>query len=128
GAKMWRPEQMRGGCSVDLGEAGSIRVGDLPVHEQAATEVLVRMEASEVNHVDLFVRSGAFPTPLAFPFVIGRDLVGTVVAVGEAAQQFSPGDRVWSNSLGHDGSHAAFSEFVAAPAEPLYRLPHGIDP
>src|SRR5690625_3377294 len=125
---MNRPEHMRAAFIDALGEAGSIRVGDLPVPEPAATEVLVRMEASEVNHVDLFVRSGAFPTPLTFPFVIGRDLVGTVVAVGEAAQQFSPGDRVWSNSLGHDGRQGAFSEFVVAPADRLYRLPDGIDP
>ena len=125
---MNRPEHMRAAFIDALGEAGSIRVGDLPVPEPAATEVLVRMEASEVNHVDLFVRSGAFPTPLPFPFVIGRDLVGTVVAVGEAVEAFGPGDRVWSNSLGHDGRQGTFSEYVAAPVERLYRLPDGIDP
>src|SRR5699024_8578603 len=128
GEKMNRPKRMTAAFTDVLGGVETIRVGDLPVPEPGATEVLVRMEASEVNHVDLFVRSGAFPTPLTFPFVIGRDLVGTVVAVGEAAQQFSPGDRVWSNSLGHDGRQGAFSEFVAAPAERLYRLPDGIDP
>jgi NADPH:quinone reductase-like Zn-dependent oxidoreductase len=64
---MNRPEHMRAAFIDALGEAGSIRVGDLPVPEPAATEVLVRMEASEVNHVDLFVRSGAFPHPAALP-------------------------------------------------------------
>src|SRR5699024_10963771 len=125
---MNRPEHMSAAFIDAPGGVENIRVGDLPVPEPGATEILVRMEASEVNHVDLFVRSGAFPTPLPFPFVIGRDLVGTVVAVGEAAQQFSPGDRVWSNSLGHDGRQGTFSEYVAAPVERLYRLPDGIDP
>jgi hypothetical protein len=44
---MNRPEHMRAAFIDALGEAGSIRVGDLPVPEPAATEVLVRMEASE---------------------------------------------------------------------------------
>ena len=122
------PDLMSAAYIDTLGGAGSIRFGDLPVPEPAAAEVLVRMEASEVNHVDLFVRSGAFPTPLPFPFVIGRDLVGTVVAVGEAVAEFSPGDRVWSNSLGHDGRQGTFSEYVAAPVERLYRLPDDITP
>ncbi|RCS98561.1 hypothetical protein CIK60_09335 [Brevibacterium aurantiacum] len=52
------------------------------------------VKASEVNHVDLFVRSGTFPTPVSFPFVIGRDLVGTLVAIGETAENFRSGDRV----------------------------------
>ena len=125
---MNHPKHMSAAFIDALGGAGNIRIGDLPVPEPGATDVLVRMEASEVNHVDLFVRSGAFPTPLPFPFVIGRDLVGTVAAVGEAVESFGPGDRVWSNSLGHDGRQGTFSEYVAAPVERLYRLPDGIDP
>ncbi|SMY04347.1 NADPH:quinone reductase [Brevibacterium aurantiacum] len=110
------------------GSAEAIQTGTLPVPEPHPTEVLVRLEASEVNHVDLFVRSGAFPTPLTFPFIIGRDLVGTVAAVGDAVENFAPGDRVWSNSLGHDGRQGAFADFVIAPADRVYRLPEGIDP
>src|SRR5699024_9726655 len=94
----------------------------------AATEVLVRMEATEGNHVDLSVRSGAFPTPLPFPFLIGRDLVGTVLALGEAVAAFGPAGRVWRDSLGHAGRQATVAEYVAAPVERLYRLPDGIDP
>lgn len=125
---MIRPEHMNAAFIDATGGAGSIRVGDLPVPEPGTMEALVRMEASEVNHVDLFVRSGDFPTPMTFPFVIGRDLVGTVVAVGQAVEEFDPGDRVWSNSLGHGGRQGTFSDYVAAPIERLYRLPDGVDP
>lgn len=122
------PDRMQAAFIEATGSADDIQVGTLPVPRPYEREVLVRMEASEVNHVDLFVRSGAFPTPMPFPFVIGRDLVGAVVAVGEAVEKFSPGDRVWSNSLGHDGRQGTFSEYVAAPVERLYPLPEGIDP
>jgi NADPH:quinone reductase-like Zn-dependent oxidoreductase len=33
------------------------------------------MEATAVNHVDLFARSGAYQSHIPFPFIIGRDLV-----------------------------------------------------
>lgn len=75
-----------------------------------------RCEPREVNHVDLFVRSEAFPTHTPFPFVIGRELVGTVVAAGPGAAGFSVGRRVWCNSLGHDGRQGAFSEYVFSEA------------
>ena len=122
------PDRMHAAFIDATGSAETIQSGTLPVPEPHPTEVLVRLEASEVNHVDLFVRSGAFPTALTFPFVIGRDLVGTVVAVGKAVEDYSPGDRVWSNSLGHDGRQGTFAEYVTAPADRVYPLPEGVDP
>ncbi|TAM82036.1 MAG: NADPH:quinone reductase [Candidimonas sp.] len=104
-----------------------ICVGELPVPHPGPTDVLVRMEASEVNFVDLFVRSGAYRTHTPFPFVIGRDLVGIVVEVGPGVEQFSPGDRVWCNSLGHDGRQGAWAEYAVVPDDRLYLLPTGVD-
>ena len=67
------------------------------------TDVLVRVEAVAVNPVDLFVRSGAYRTPTPFPFVLGRDMVGTVEEVGPGATGFAFGARMWSHSMGHGG-------------------------
>ena len=61
---------------------GPIRIGALPVPRPGPTDVRVQVAASGVNHVDLFVRSGAYRTHTPLPFVIGRDAVGTVVEVG----------------------------------------------
>jgi NADPH:quinone reductase-like Zn-dependent oxidoreductase len=55
------------------GPAESIRYGDLPVPELHERSVLVRVSAVTVDHVDTFIRSGAFPATTSFPFVI--DLV-----------------------------------------------------
>ena len=110
------------------GGADAIKFGDLPVPHPHATDVVIQMEASEVNHVDTFVRSGAFSTPLTFPFIIGRDIVGTIVAVGDAVEQFKEGDRVWANSLGHEGRQGTFAEYVVAPADRVYPLPDGVEP
>lgn len=107
---------------------GPIRFGRLPVPVPGPTDLLVRFEASEVNHVDLFVRSGAYRTHIPLPFVIGRDIVGTVVQAGDGVSRFAVGDRVWSNSLGYDGRQGTFAEFAVVPVERAYPLPDGVDP
>lgn len=135
-----RNQRQKRGCSVSIpttmraafiertGGADEIQVGQLPVPTPGPTDVLVAMEASEVNHVDLFVRSGAYRTNTPFPFVIGRDIVGTVAGRGDGATQFEVGDRVWCNSLGHDGRQGAFAEYAVVPVNRTYRLPDGVDP
>ena len=58
---------------------------------------------------------------------MGRDLVGTVAGPGPGTP-FRPGDRVWCNSLGHDGRQGSFAGYAVVPAARLYRLPAGADP
>nr|WP_300047102.1 NADPH:quinone reductase [uncultured Nocardioides sp.] len=110
------------------GPASEIQVGNVPTPTVGPADVLIRMAATAVNHVDLFVRSGAYPTALPLPFVIGRDVVGTVKAVGTDVDPSMVGQRVWSNSLGHDGRQGTFSELVLAPGDRVYPLPGGVDP
>jgi NADPH:quinone reductase-like Zn-dependent oxidoreductase len=122
------PERMTAAYVTALGPAELIRVGPLPVPAPGPTDALVAVEAVAVNQVDTLIRSGSYPTPTPFPFVVGRDLVGTVREVGPGVAGFRPGDRVWCNSLGHDGRQGSFAELAVVPAERLYRLPAGADP
>ncbi|MGV9991251.1 NADPH:quinone reductase [Streptomyces sp. NPDC003374] len=118
---------MRAAYITQLGSPDVIRHGELPQPVPGPHDVLVDVEVSAVNHVDTFVRSGAWRTPVTFPFVIGRDLVGTVAAAGPGAVGFRPGDRVWCNSLGHDGRQGATAEQAVVPVDRLYHLPGGVD-
>ncbi|GAA5136905.1 zinc-binding dehydrogenase [Alloalcanivorax gelatiniphagus] len=110
------------------GPTDQIRYDDLPIPDVGPTDVLLRMEATTVNHVDLFVRSGAYQTPTPLPLILGRDVVGTVEQVGTHIEDVAVGQRVWSNSLGHDGRQGTFSQFVVAPRERVYALPSAVDP
>ncbi|WP_367129047.1 NADPH:quinone reductase [Saccharothrix sp. HUAS TT1] len=109
-----------------LGAPEEIRSGELPDPVPGPTDVLVEVSATTVNPVDTFVRSGAFRTPVDFPFVISRDLVGTVVASGPGVAGFAVGDRVWCNSLGHGGRQGAAAQRAVVPADRLYHLPEGV--
>lgn len=122
------PRSMRAAFIRVKGGPELIEFGMLPVPSPGPTDVLVAMEASEVNHVDLFVRSGEYQTHTPFPFVIGRDLVGTIVETGSGVDGFRVGDRMWSNSLGHAGRQGSFAEYAVVPADRCYPLPDGVDP
>ncbi len=119
---------MRAAYITELGPPENIRVGDLPVPDPGTFDVIVQTRALAVDYVDTLIRSGRYPTPTPFPFVIGRDLVGVVTATGSGVEGFRAGDAVWCNSLGLRGRQGSFAEYAAVPQDRLYHLPGGADP
>lgn len=118
---------MRAAYIRAIGPADSIEVGDLPTPLPGPMDLMVEVDLVAANPVDAFVRSGRYPTRLPFPFVVGRDLVGSVASAGPATG-FAVGDRVWCNSLGHEGRQGSFAQLAVVPADRCYRLPSGVDP
>jgi NADPH2:quinone reductase len=64
--------------------------------------------------------------PLTFPFILGRDLAGTVVEIGTGIRDIKVGDRVWATSQGADGRPGTFAEFAAVDYRWLHRIPEGV--
>ena len=60
-------------------------------------DVLVRVRAAALNHLDLFVREGLPGLTLPMPFWTGCDIAGEVVEVGAAVTDVRAGDRVAVN-------------------------------
>ena len=73
---------MRAAFIEQTGPPEAIRVGELPKPEPGPGQVLVRVGATALNPIDLYLRSGLVAMPMAFPYIIGCDLAGTVEAVG----------------------------------------------
>jgi NADPH:quinone reductase-like Zn-dependent oxidoreductase len=115
---------MRAAFFAEPGSAEAIEVGELPVPVPDPTDALVAVEVAVINPVDTLIRSARWPTLTPLPFVTGRDVVGTVTAAG-AGSGFAPGDRVWSNSLGHAGRQGSCAEYAVVPGDRLYPLPDG---
>lgn len=67
---------------------------DAPEPQLKSTEVLIRVRASALNHLDLFVRNGMPGVTVPMPRVLGSDIAGDVVAVGDLCQRVQPGSRV----------------------------------
>lgn len=119
---------MRAAYLTAPGPPEVISVGELPDPAPGHTEVLIRTDAVAVNPVDALVRAGLVRTELPIPFVVGRDVAGVVEACGDGAGTFTPGQRVWCNSLGHAGRQGPTAEYAVAPADRVYPLPEGVDP
>jgi NADPH:quinone reductase-like Zn-dependent oxidoreductase len=81
----------------EFGGPDKLRLQDVPDPKPAADEVLVRVRACALNHLDLFVREGipALKTPL--PFWTGCDIAGEIAEVGSAVSDVKVGERVAVN-------------------------------
>jgi NADPH:quinone reductase-like Zn-dependent oxidoreductase len=81
----------------EFGGPDRLKYEEVPDPRIAPNEVLVRVRACALNHLDLFVREGipALKTPL--PFWTGCDIAGEVVEVGAAVPGVSVGTRVAVN-------------------------------
>ena len=119
---------MRAAFIEQVGPPENIHYGELPTPQRGPTDMLVDVLCTTVNSVDTLIRSGVYRVPMAFPFVIGRDLVGRIAAMGWGSSEFRVGDLVWCNSLGHGGRQGAAAGQVVVPADRLYHLPDGVDP
>lgn len=103
-----------------------ITLGQLPDPQPAATQCLIRVRAVDVNPIDVYWRSGMVPAPMQFPFILGRDLAGEVIATGSAVQRFKVGDRVWCSNLGFGGRPGSFAELAAVDEAWLHPIPPGV--
>ena len=79
---------------------GAFRQIDLPTPALAEGQVLVRINASGVNPLDIKIRAGKAPhAKQPLPAVLGLDMAGVVEAVGPGGDRFSR----WRRSVWHGG-------------------------
>jgi len=127
-----------------------LSVDEIPRPEPREGEVLVRVLAASINHLDLWVRRGMPGFPVAFPRILGCDGTGEIAALGAGVSGLavgtkvvlepgyssgrSPEDRAGNDHLAADysirGEHGdGFdAEYVVLPARYVFPLPAGLDP
>ena len=136
---------MKAGFFRQHGGPEVLEYGDLAEPVAGPDEVLVRVRAAALNHLDLFVREGLPGLKLQFPHIGACDIAGEVAATGEAVSGWSEGERVIVNpnmwcgecefcvageeslcdSYGVIGEHmtGGAAEYIAVPARNLRRIP-----
>jgi NADPH2:quinone reductase len=97
-----------------------MRLVEIPVGEPGPGEIRIRHEASGLNYIDVYQRSGVYVLPL--PLTLGMEGAGIVEAVGEGVTHLKEGDRAAyaSNPPG------SYSEARVMPAKNVVRLPASI--
>jgi NADPH2:quinone reductase len=100
------------------GPLENLKLEDFPEPRPGRGEVLVDVQAASVNFPDLLVVGGTYQKLPARPFVPGKDLAGTVAALGPDVTQFKPGDRVMAQV-----EYGAYAEQSVAAANNCHRMP-----
>jgi len=97
-------------------------------------EVLVRVAASSVNGFDVHlaraVGAGSIEGMMEhrYPIVLGKDFAGTVEAVGESAERFAPGEKVFGVVMKPVLADGAWSELLAVSEQyGVAAVPEGVD-
>jgi NADPH:quinone reductase len=94
----------------------TLELEEIEVPRPGPGEALVRVEASGVNFIDIYYRTGTYSEPL--PATLGREGAGTVESVGDGVADLGPGDRVaWAMIPG------AYAEYCVVPAQRLVPVP-----
>jgi NADPH2:quinone reductase len=110
--------------AIQISETGGpevLKLADLPIPEPGPGQVLIRIEATGVNFIEVYFRKGVYKTSL--PFIPGSEAAGTVEELGPGVTGFAPGDAVASVSV--SGSYA---EYALVPAAQLVKTPAKLCP
>lgn len=80
------------------GDVSQLEISEHPRPEvQRERDVLIRLEAAALNHLDLWTVRGLPGLSLSFPHVVGADGAGVIEQVGPAVRGVEPGQRVMFN-------------------------------
>ncbi|WP_226876369.1 NAD(P)H-quinone oxidoreductase [Microbulbifer hainanensis] len=109
---------------INLPEYGGPEVMQLAEGEKplpAAGEVLIEVKAAGVNRPDVFQRMGLYPPPPGASPILGLEVAGKIVALGEGVARWRVGDEVCA--LANGGGYA---EFCTVPAGQCLPVPEGL--
>ncbi len=97
-----------------------MKLTELPTPAPGKGQALVRVEATGVNFIEIYQRTGLYKLPL--PFTPGQEGAGVVEAVGEGVTEVRAGERVaWAGVVGSYATHQLI------PAARLVPIPRGLD-
>jgi NADPH2:quinone reductase len=102
-----------------VGGPEAMELVELPVPQPKTNEAVVKLAASGVNFIDVYVREGRYKAPL--PLIPGSEGAGVVTAAGADVTSLKVGERVaWA------GVQGSYAEYISAPADRLVPIPQGV--
>jgi NADPH:quinone reductase len=110
--------------AIQIHETGGpevLKLADLPIPEPGPGQVLIRIEATGVNFIEVYFRKGVYKA--ALPLTLGSEAAGTVEELGPGVTGFAAGDAVASVSV-----LGSYAEYALVPATQLVKTPPGLSP
>lgn len=98
-----------------------LRQADVPTPEPGPGQILVKVHGAGLCHSDVAYYEGAFPFQVPLPVILGHEVSGEVVALGDGVTGFAVGDRVASApsatdapGISRDGGYAEYTLLTAS--------------
>jgi NADPH2:quinone reductase len=110
--------------AIQIHETGGpevLMLADLPIPEPGPGQVLIRVEATGLNFIEVYFRKGVYKASL--PLTPGSEAAGTVEELGPGVSGFAAGDAVASVSV-----LGSYAEYALVPATQLVKTPEGLSP
>lgn len=104
----------------EYGGPDVLRFEEIPLPEPGSGEVRVKIEVAGVNYIDIYHRTGLYPSKI--PFSPGMEGAGVVDAVGDNVPEVEIGDRVV-----YAMQQGSYAEFAVVPSWKLVQLPENLD-
>jgi NADPH:quinone reductase-like Zn-dependent oxidoreductase len=105
---------------------GAITPHTIPVPPIEPDELLIRIESAGVGAWDPFEREGGFAemmgTKPRFPYVLGSDGAGTIIAAGKKTSRFKEGDKVYALALANPKG-GFYAQYIAVKADKVSPVP-----
>lgn len=108
-------------CIHEHGGPEALRYEEVASSAPSAGEARVRIEAAGLNYIDIYHRTGLYPST-DMPFTPGMEGAGVVEAVGPDVTEVNVGDRV-----GYAMHQGSYTEEAIVPSRVLVPLPDSID-
>jgi len=112
---------MRAYQVVEFGPPSALQLKEVDDLVPGEGQIVVDVAAAGINFPDVLVVSGRYQILPPRPFVPGKELTGTVRAIGVGVSGFALGDRVLGQL-----EHGAFAEQAVVNAADTFRLPDGL--
>lgn len=101
--------------------SGQLVWQEVPDPAAGSGQVLIKVRAAGVNRADLLQAAGKYPPPPGASDILGLEVSGQIVDVGEGVTDFSVGQQVCALLSG-----GGYAEHVAAPAAQVMPIPSGV--
>ncbi|KAF8992487.1 GroES-like protein, partial [Cyathus striatus] len=105
------------------GVGGDFVLRTTEIYKLAAGELLVKIKSAALNPIDWKLQKHDYGF-VTFPAILGLDIAGDVVEVGEGIQGFSKGDRVFFQGNFTD-RNSGFQQYTTSPADRTAKIPAG---
>ena len=105
------------------GDADVLRIDERPLPKVQPHEVLVKVIGAGVNGPDLLQRRGHYPPPKGASDLLGLEVSGEIIAIGDSVSRWKVGDKICA--LVNGGGYA---EYVAVDASHCLPIPQNIAP